>query len=125
MAEPRDDVSEERQILREAKVLDDKLLDQMDLYPGDRVRFRFYHPQEGFEEIVGHFLGFYTLYEGPEGGGDLNLQIRTVRNGRTTVVCKDRNYLEEWEILEPNLEVRDRIRELDSRAGRHIGHEFG
>jgi len=125
MAEVRDDVTEERQILRDAKILDDKLLDQMDLYPGDRVRFRFYYPQQGFEEIVGHFLGFYTLYEGPEGGGDLNLQIRTVKNGRATVVCKDRNYLEEWEVLEPNLEVRERIHDLDSRAGRHVGHEFG
>lgn len=125
MAEPRDDISEERHILREAKVLDERLMDQMDIYPGDRVRFRFYYPQQGFEEIVGHFLGFYTLFEGPEGGGDLNLQIRMVKNGRATVVCKDRNYLEEWEILEPNLEVRERIRDLDSRAGRHIGHEFG
>ncbi|HYM39956.1 MAG TPA: hypothetical protein VEY12_07420 [Thermoplasmata archaeon] len=125
MAEVRDDVSEERQILKNAKILDEKLLDQMDLYPGDRVRFRFYYPQQGFEEIVGHFLGFYTLYEGPEGGGDLNLQIRAVKNGRSTVLCKDRNYLEEWEVLEPNLEVRDKIRDLDSRAGRHIGHEFG
>ncbi len=125
MVEKQDDVSEERAILREAKVLDEKLMDQMDIYPGDRVRFRFYYPQQGFEEIVGHFLGFYTLYEGPEGGGDLNLQIRTVKNGRATVVCKDRNYLEEWEVLEPNLEVRERIRDLDSRAGRHIGHEFG
>lgn len=125
MAESRDDVSEERQILRESKILDDHLLDLMDIYPGDRVRFRFFYPQQGFEELVGHFLGFYTLYEGPEGGGDLNLQIRTVKNGRSTVVCKDRAYLEEWEILEPNLEVRERIRDLDSRAGRHIGHEFG
>ncbi len=125
MVEKQDDITEERAILREAKVLDEKLMDQMDIYPGDRVRFRFYYPQQGFEEIVGHFLGFYTLYEGPEGGGDLNLQIRTVKNGRATVVCKDRNYLEEWEVLEPNLEVRERIRDLDSRAGRHIGHEFG
>jgi hypothetical protein len=125
MAEVRDDVSEERQILKNAKILDEKLLDQMDLYPGDRVRFRFYYPQQGFEEIVGHFLGFYTLYEGPEGGGDLNLQIRTVKSGRATVVCKDRSYLEEWEVLEPNLEVRGHIRDLDSRAGRHVGHEFG
>ena len=125
MAEPRDDISEERHNLKESKVLDDRLMEQMDIFPGDRVRFRFYYPQQGFEEIVGHFLGFYTLYEGPEGGGDLNLQIRTVRNGRATVVCKDRNYLEEWEVLEPNLDVRERIRDLDSRAGRHIGHEFG
>ena len=125
MVEQRDDVSEERQILREEKVLDEHLMDQMDIYPGDRVRFRFYYPQQGFEEIVGHFLGFYTLFEGPEGGGDLNLQIRTVKSGRVTVVCKDRNYLEEWEVLEPNLAVRERIRDLDSRAGRHIGHEFG
>jgi len=74
---------------------------------------------------IGHFLGFYTLYEGPEGGGDLNLVIRTVKDGRTTVVYKDRNYLEEYEILEPNMKVRDKIRDLDARHGRHVGHEFG
>ena len=125
MAEPRDEISEERHILKESKVLDDRLMEQMDIFPGDRVRFRFYYPQQGFEEIVGPLLGFYTLYEGPEGGGDLNLQIRTVRNGRATVVCKDRNYLEEWEVLEPNHEVRERIRDLDTRAGRPNGHEFG
>jgi hypothetical protein len=97
----------------------------MDVFPGDRVRFRFYHPHQGFEEIIGHFLGFYTLYEGPEGGGDLNLVIRTVRDGRTTVLYKDRNYLEEFEVIEPNLDVRDKIRDLDARSGRRIGHEFG
>ncbi|HYR82399.1 MAG TPA: hypothetical protein VEN80_08885, partial [Thermoplasmata archaeon] len=66
-----------------------------------------------------------TLYEGPEGGGDLNLVIRIVKDGRTTVVYKDRNYLEEYEILEPNMKVRDKIRDLDARHGRHVGHEFG
>ncbi len=125
MVEQRDDLAEERRILRDAKVIDDKLIEQMDIFPGDRVRFRFYYPQQGFEEVIGHFLGFYTLYEGPEGGGDLNLQIRILKNGRSTVVCKDRAYLEEWEILEPNLEVRGRIRDMDARTGRHVGHEFG
>src|SRR5437879_1684953 len=125
MAEQKDDINEERRILKKAGILDDKLLDRMDIYPGDRVRFRFYYPQSGFDEIVGHFLGFYTLYEGPEGGGDLNLVIRTVKDGRTTVIYKDRNYLEEFENLEPNLEVREQIRDLDARHGRHIGHEFG
>ena len=125
MVEARNDITEERRILKEAGVLDDKLLVRMDVFPGDRVRFRFYYPHQGFEEIIGHFLGFYTLYEGPEGGGDLNLVIRTVRDGRTTVLYKDRNYLEEFEILEPNVEVRDHIRDLDARTGRHVGHEFG
>ncbi|HEY5606019.1 MAG TPA: hypothetical protein VIL45_05800 [Thermoplasmata archaeon] len=125
MVEARNDITEERRILKEAGVLDDELLVRMDVFPGDRVRFRFYYPHQGFEEIIGHFLGFYTLYEGPEGGGDLNLVIRTVRDGRTTVLYKDRNYLEEFEILEPNVEVRDHIRDLDARTGRHVGHEFG
>ncbi len=125
MAESRDDVSEERRMLKEAKILDEKLIDRMDIYPGDRVRFRFYYPQSGFEEIVGHFLGFYTLYEGPEGGGDLNLMIRIVKDGRTMVLYKDRAYLEEFEVLEPNLGVREQIKDLDARSGRHVGHEFG
>jgi len=60
--------------------------------------------------MIGHFLGFYTLYEGPEGGGDLNLVIRTVKDGRTTVVYKDRNYLEEFEVLEPTSRSETRSR---------------
>lgn len=125
MVETRDEVTEERQILKRARVLDDRLLSKMDIYPGDRVRFRFYYPQNGFEEVIGHFLGFYTLYEGPEGGGDLNLMIRLVRNGQPTVIYKDRAYLEEFEVLEPNLDVRGEIRDLDARSGRRVGHEFG
>ncbi|HYR80810.1 MAG TPA: hypothetical protein VEN80_00720 [Thermoplasmata archaeon] len=125
MAELKDDINEERRILKEAGILDETLLEKMDIFPGDRVRFRFYYPHSGFEEMIGHFLGFYTLYEGPEGGADLNLVIRTVKDGRTTVVYKDRNYLEEYEILEPNPKVRDKIRDLDARHGRHVGHEFG
>ena len=125
MVETRDEVTEERQILKRARILDERLLNKMDIYPGDRVRFRFYYPQNGFEEVIGHFLGFYTLYEGPEGGGDLNLMIRVVRNGQPTVVYKDRAYLEEFEVLEPNLDVRGEIRDLDARSGRRVGHEFG
>ncbi len=125
MAETKDDITEERRILKKAGVLDEKLLERMDIYPGDRVRFRFYYPQSGFEEITGHFLGFYTLYEGPEGGGDLNLVLRLVKDGRTTIIYKDRNYLEEFEVMEPNFEVRDLIKDLDARHGRHVGHEFG
>jgi hypothetical protein len=125
MAEVKDDITEERRILKKAGVLDDKLLERMDIFPGDKVRFRFYHPHSGFEELVGHFLGFYTLYEGPEGGGDLNLVIRTEKDGRPTVLYKDRNYLEEFEVVEPNKVVRDHIRDLDAAHGRHIGHEFG
>jgi len=125
MVEPRDVVTEERRILKAAGILDDKLLDKMDVFPGDRVRLRFFYNQHGFEEIIGHFLGFYTLYEGPEGGGDLNLVLRVTKDGRSTVVYKDRSYLEEFEILEPNLEVREKIRDLDTRHGRTVGREFG
>ncbi len=123
--ETRDEVAEERRILRDAKILDERLLDKMDIYPGDRVRFRFYYPHTGFEEVIGHFLGFYTLYEGPEGGGDLNLVIRVVKDGRPTVLYKDRMYLDEFEVLEANPDVRERIKDLDARAGRRVGHEFG
>ncbi len=125
MVEDSKTISEERRILKEAGVLDEKLLDRMDIFPGDLVRLRFFYPQNGFEEVIGHFLGFYTLYEGPEGGGDLNLVIRTKKNGRSTVVYKDRSYLEEFEVLEPNREVRSIIRDLDARHGGHVGHEFG
>ncbi|MGQ0798354.1 MAG: hypothetical protein ACT4OI_10915 [Methanobacteriota archaeon] len=125
MAEKTDGVAEERRILKEAKILDERLIDRLDIYPGDRVRLRFFYPQHGFEEVIGHFLGFYTLYEGPEGGGDLNLMVRTTKNGRSTVLFKDRAYLEEFEVLEPNLEIREQIHDLDARHGRHVGHEFG
>ena len=125
MAEKENGVAEERRILKEAKILDDRLLDRLDIFPGDRVRLRFFYPQQGFEEIIGHFLGFYTLYEGPEGGGDLNLIVRTSKDGRSMVLFKDRAYLEEFEVLEPNLEVREQIRDLDAKHGRHVGHEFG
>ncbi|HKZ89410.1 MAG TPA: hypothetical protein VJ300_04035 [Thermoplasmata archaeon] len=125
MAEKENGVAEERRILKEAKILDDRLLDRLDIFPGDRVRLRFFYPQQGFEEIIGHFLGFYTLYEGPEGGGDLNLMVRTSKDGRSMVLFKDRAYLEEFEVLEPNLEVREQIRDLDAKHGRHVGHEFG
>jgi len=97
----------------------------MSRFFGDRVRLRFFYPQHGFEEVIGHFLGFYTLYEGPEGGGDLNLMVRTTKDGRSTVLFKDRAYLEEFEVLEPNLEIREQIHDLDARHGRHVGHEFG
>src|SRR2546428_834025 len=76
MAELKDDITEERRILKEAGILDEKLLEKMDIYPGDRVRFRFYYPHSGFEEMIGHFLGFYTLYEGCEAG------LRKVRGRR-------------------------------------------
>jgi len=125
MAEKENGVAEERRILKEAKILDDRLLDRLDIFPGDRVRLRFFYPQQGFEEIIGHFLGFYSLYEGPEGGGDLNLVLRVNKDGRTAVVYKDRNYLEEFEVLEPNLDVREHIRDLDAKHGRAVGHEFG
>ena len=35
------------------------------------------------------------------------------------------HYLEEFENVEPNAEVREQIRDLDARHGRHVGHEFG
>src|SRR3990170_2282612 len=120
MAENRDAVAEERRILKEARILDDKLIDRMDVYPGDRLRLRFFYPQHGFEEIVGHFLGFYTLYEGPEGGGDLNLVVRVAKDGRSTVLYKDRASRGEFEVPEPNLGARDQIRDLDAGHGRAV-----
>src|SRR5438445_579454 len=73
MAELKDDITEERRILKEAGILDEKLLEKMDIYPGDRVRFRFYYPHSGFEEMLRHFLAFYTLYEGPTPVRDFQL----------------------------------------------------
>src|SRR5438876_8126282 len=92
MAEQKDDINEERRILKKAGILDDKLLDRMDIYPGDRVRFRFYYPQSGFDEIVGHFLGFYTLYEGPEGGGALNWVSGRARTGARRAFTRTGTY---------------------------------
>src|SRR5204862_6275862 len=79
MAETKDDITEERRILKKAGVLDDKLLERMDIFPGDRVRFRFYYPQSGFEEIVGHFLGCSSLFEGAEGCSVLNPVARLAK----------------------------------------------
>src|SRR5437773_10172214 len=117
MAEQKDDINEERRILKKAGILDDKLLDRMDIYPGDRVRFRFYYPQSGFDELVGHFLGFYTLYEGPEGGGDLNLVIRTVEDGRPPLIYNDRSEREQYGSPEHNLVHRGQTRDRGPRGG--------
>src|SRR6266852_1780620 len=68
MAELKDDITEERRILKEAGILDEKLLEKMDIFPGDRVRFRFYYHHSGFEEMIGHFLGLHAV-RGPRGRG--------------------------------------------------------
>src|SRR5256712_3995851 len=59
MAELKDDINEERRILKEAGVLGGKPLEKMDIFPGGRVRFRFFYPPSRFDEMIGHFLGFY------------------------------------------------------------------
>src|SRR5437879_12018041 len=58
MAEEKDDINEESRILKKAGIIDDKLLDRMDIYRGDRGRFRLYYPKSGLAGIVGDFLGF-------------------------------------------------------------------
>ena len=123
--EHRDPTDEERDVLRQTGVIDDGHRDFMDVFVGDKVRWKFYYGEEGFEEFVGHFLGFYTLFEGPEGGGDVNLIIKTEREGRDVILYKDRNYLAEFQVVEPNVEARKRFEELHETHGRHVGREFG
>ena len=119
-------MEEEREILQQTGVIDDRNRDYMDVSVGDKVRWKFYYGEEGFEELVGHFLGFYTLFEGPEGGGDVNLIIKTTRrDGRDVIVYKDRNYLAEFEVVEPNVAARKRFEEIHETHGRHVGREFG
>lgn len=120
-----DPTEDERAVLRETGVVDDALLDRMDVYVGDKVRWRFYYGEKGFEELVGHFLGFYTLFEGPEGGGDVNLIIKVHRDGRDVILYKDRNYLAEFEVVEPNEVARDRFERIHEKHGRKVGREFG
>ncbi|MBI4416761.1 MAG: hypothetical protein HY557_07250 [Euryarchaeota archaeon] len=121
----QDPSEEERRVLRETGVVDDRLLGHMDVYVGDRVRWKFYYGEQGFEVIEGHFLGFYTLFEGPEGGGDVNLIIKVERAGRPYIVYKDRNYLAEFEVVEPNVAARERFEKIHESHGRRVGREFG
>lgn len=123
--ENRDPAEEERNVLKDAGVVDDAVLELMDVYIGDRVRWKFYYGEEGFEEFEGHFLGFYTLFEGPEGGGDVNIVIRTRRGDRDVVLYKDRHYLVEFEVVEPNKEARERFQKIHDQYGRRVGREFG
>ena len=121
----RDPTDEERDVLKETGIVDDRILGKMDLYVGDKVRWKFFYGDAGFEEIVGHFLGFYTLFEGPEGGGDVNLVLKVHRGGKDVVLYKDRNYLAEFEVVEPNAAARDRFERIHEKHGRRVGREFG
>lgn len=123
--EQRDPTEEERAVLREAGIVDDRIVPLMDVFIGDKVRWKFFYGEEGFEEVVGEFLGFYTLFESPEGGGDVNLILKIVRNGKPVVVYKDRNYLAEFEVLEPNAAARDKFHQIHDAHGRRVGREFG
>jgi hypothetical protein len=123
--EQRDPTEEERAVLREAGIIDDRILPLMDVYIGDRVRWKFFYGEEGFEEVVGEFLGFYTLFESPEGGGDVNLVLKIVREGKPVVVYKDRNFLAEFEVLEANAAAREKFKQIHEAHGRRVGREFG
>lgn len=123
--EQRDPTEEERAVLREAGILDDRILALMDVFIGDRVRWKFFYGEAGFEEVVGDFLGFYTLFESPEGGGDVNLILKIVRDGTPLVVYKDRNYLAEFEVLVPNTAAREKFHQIHDAHGRRVGREFG
>jgi len=120
-----DPTEEERTVLQETGVVGEALVPRMDVYVGDKVRWRFFYGEAGFEEVVGHFLGFYTLFEGPEGGGDVNIIIKTTRSGKDIVLYKDRNYLAEFEVVEPNLAARERFEQIHETHGRRVGREFG
>src|SRR2546428_6222886 len=52
MAELKDDINEERRILKEAGSPDEKALQKMDIFPGGPVRFRLYYPHSRFEEMI-------------------------------------------------------------------------
>jgi hypothetical protein len=65
------------------------------------------------------------LFESPEGGGDVNLILKVVRDGKSVVVYKDRNYLAEFEILEPNTATREKFQQIHDAHGRRVGREFG
>ena len=121
----RDPTEEEREVLEQTGVVDATVRDLMDVYIGDKVRWRFFYGEAGFEEIVGHFLGFYTLFEGPEGGGDINIIIKMSRGGKDVVLFKDRNYLAEFEVVEPNVRARERFEKIHETHGRRVGREFG
>ena len=123
--EQRDPTEEERNVLREAGIVDERILRLMDVFIGDKVRWKFFYGEAGFEEFVGDFLGFYTLFESPEGGGDVNLILKIVREGTPVVVYKDRNYLAEFEVLEPNLAAREKFQQIHDAHGRRVGREFG
>lgn len=123
--EQRDPTEEERNVLRETGVVDEAVLSLMDVFIGDKVRWKFYYGEEGFEEVVGEFLGFYTLFESPEGGGDVNVILKIDRKGKPAVVYKDRNYLAEFEVIEPNKTARERFQQLHDAHGRRVGREFG
>src|SRR2546428_12671336 len=77
----RDPTEEEREVLKETGVVDERLLGLMDLYVGDKVRWRFFYGDEGFEGLEGHFLGFFPLFQGPGGGGGGDLILKVHRNG--------------------------------------------
>ena len=74
--------------------------------------------------LVG-FLGFYTLFEGPEGGGDVNLILKVHRGGKDVILYKDRNYLAEFEVVQPNEVARERFEKIHEKHGRRVGREFG
>ncbi|HEV8595839.1 MAG TPA: hypothetical protein VGR51_09955 [Thermoplasmata archaeon] len=121
----RDPTEEERDVLKEKGVIDEHVLRLMDVFVGDKVRWKFYYGDQGFEELTGHFLGFYTLFEGPEGGGDVNLIIKVHRDGKDAVLYKDRNYLAEFEVVEPNTAAREEFQRIHDTHGRRVGREFG
>ncbi len=121
----RDPTEEEREVLGQTGVIDERVRVLMDVFVGDKVRWKFYYGDEGFEEIEGHFLGFYTLFEGPEGGGDVNLIIKVHRDGKDAVLYKDRNYLAEFEVIEANAAARERFQKIHETHGRRVGREFG
>jgi len=121
----RDPTEEEREVLKETGVVDERLLGLMDLYVGDKVRWRFFYGDVGFEEVEGNFLGFYTLFEGPEGGGDVNLILKVHRDGKDVILYKDRNYLAEFEVVQANEAARERFEKIHEKHGRRVGREFG
>src|SRR2546428_12452862 len=61
MAELKDDINEERRILKEAGNLAQKAPAKTGTFPRGRPRFRLYYPLPGLPGIVGHSLRLSTL----------------------------------------------------------------
>src|SRR5256712_13730669 len=69
MAELKDDINEERRILKEAADVCEKGLGEKDTFPGGRGRVCVFSPPSRLAGTICATPGVYTLYGGAPGGG--------------------------------------------------------